>query len=248
MYAKQVRERARRALSGNWLMAVIVTLVAGILGGVNASIEPWDAANATNTAANTASSMNGASVGAPALASPLPDQLVLAVLAALSAFATIALVIYIVMLIFGGAVRQGLCQFNINLVKKDAPAEFGVLFSKFFNFGKCFLLNLAMTFFIFLWTLLFIIPGIIATYRYAMAPYIMAQNPNIGVMEAINKSKAMMDGHKAQLFYLDLSFIGWFLLCMLTLGVGLILLNPYREAAYATFYLNLSNQLLDTQG
>ena len=113
----------------------------------------------------------------------------------------------VVVLIIGGAVRQGLCQFSINLIKKDAPAEFNVLFSKFSNLGKCLLLNLAMWLLIFAWSLLLIVPGIIAAYRYAMAPYIMAQNPDIGVMDAIGQSKELMRGHKGRLFWLSLTFI-----------------------------------------
>ncbi len=142
-----------------------------------------------------------------------------------------------------GAVRQGLCQFNINLIKKDAPAEFNVLFSKFSNLGKCLLLNLAMWLLILAWSLLLIIPGIIAAYRYAMAPYIMAQNPDIGVMDAIGQSKELMRGHKGRLFWLDLTFVGWALLSVLTFGIGFLWLNPYMEAARAAFYLERTDQL-----
>lgn len=152
----------------------------------------------------------------------------------------------IFVLIISGAVRQGLCQFNINLIKKDAPAEFGVLFSKISNLGKCFLLNLAMGFLIFAWTLLLIIPGIIAAYRYAMAPYIMAQNPDVGVMDAIDQSKELMRGHKSRLFWLDLTFIGWAFLSALTFGIGFLWLNPYMEAARAIFYLERTGQLPST--
>ena len=81
--------------------------------------------------------------------------------------------------------------------------------------------------FIFLWTLLFIIPGFIAAYRYRFAVYNLCENPDMGVMEAINMSKAQTAGFKWQLFVLDLSFIGWRILSGLTLNILAIWLNPY---------------------
>lgn len=79
----------------------------------------------------------------------------------------------------------------------------------------------------FLWTLLFIIPGFIAAYRYRFAVYNLCENPDMGVMEAINMSKAQTAGFKWQLFVLDLSFIGWRILSGLTLNILAIWLNPY---------------------
>ena len=101
-----------------------------------------------------------------------------------------------------------------------------------------FLMNL----FVFLWTLLFIIPGIIKAYAYAMTPYILVDNPELGPNEARLKSIEMMRGHKWKLFGLQLSFIGWFLLCLLSLGVGFIWLMPYVRTTYAAFYRNLKEE------
>lgn len=79
-----------------------------------------------------------------------------------------------------------------------------------------------------------------------MAPYIMAQNPDIGVMDAIGQSKELMRGHKGRLFWLSLTFIGWVLLSVLTFGIGFLWLNPYMEAAQAAFYLERTDQLPGT--
>ena len=95
-----------------------------------------------------------------------------------------------------------------------------------------------MALFIFLWSLLFVIPGIVAGYRYAMAPFIMAENPNIGAFEAIAMSKEMMRGHKGELFYLHLTFIGWKLLALFTFGIGNLFIAPYIATSEAAFYLN----------
>ena len=101
------------------------------------------------------------------------------------------------------------------------------LFDGFSFAGKLILLALVQYIFIFLWTLLFIIPGFIAAYRYRFAVYNLCENPDMGVMEAINMSKAQTAGFKWQLFVLDLSFIGWRILSGLTLNILAIWLNPY---------------------
>lgn len=92
---------------------------------------------------------------------------------------------------------------------------------------------------VFLWTLLFIIPGIIMSFAYAMTPYILEDHPEIGIWEASTRSREMMKGHKFDLFYLDLSFIGWFLLGILTFGIGLLWLSPYIQGATSAFYNDL---------
>lgn len=93
---------------------------------------------------------------------------------------------------------------------------------------------------IFLWSLLFVIPGIIASYRYAMTPYILAENMDLSVMEAISESKRLMKGNKLRLFFMELSFLGWQILCVLTLGIASLWVGPYMEAAKAAFYREIS--------
>ncbi len=89
------------------------------------------------------------------------------------------------------------------------------------------LLYIVQYIFIFLWSLLFLVPGIIAAYRYRFAYYNLCEDPDMGVMEALNMSKAQTNGFKWQLFVLDLSFLGWQLLCALTLGILSIWVQPY---------------------
>ncbi|MCT8975076.1 DUF975 family protein [Clostridium sp. CX1] len=98
--------------------------------------------------------------------------------------------------------------------------------------------------FIFLWTLLLIIPGIIKSYAYRMVPYILADNPNIGAREAIALSNEMTKGHKFNMFILDLSFIGWYLLGVLALGIGVLFVMPYQNATNAELYLVLRKDAL----
>ena len=95
---------------------------------------------------------------------------------------------------------------------------------------------LLMGIFISLWSLLFIIPGIIKAFSYAMTPYILEENPELSANEAIDRSRAMMRGHKFDLFWLYLSFIGWAILCLLTAGIGFLWLIPYISTTQAAFY------------
>lgn len=97
--------------------------------------------------------------------------------------------------------------------------------------------------YIFLWTLLLIIPGIIKSYSYALTVYISEDNPDLTPEECINKSIEMMNGNKWKLFLLDLSFIGWLFLSILTLGIALLWFRPYLETARIYFYEDLKSSL-----
>lgn len=114
-------------------------------------------------------------------------------------------------------------------VRKGLYTSYSTLFDGFIFAGKVILLNIVISAFVFLWSMLFFIPGIIASYRYRFALYNLCDDPSLGVMEALNMSKAQTRGHKWQLFVLDLSFIGWNLLCLLTLGILSIWIMPYVQ-------------------
>ena len=106
----------------------------------------------------------------------------------------------------------------------------------FANWGHNVWGMLLMGIFVLLWTLLLIIPGIIKGFAYSLVPYILVDKPELSANEAINLSMKMMKGHKFDFFWLCLSFIGWILLAILTLGIGLFWLLPYMYTAYAAFY------------
>lgn len=96
--------------------------------------------------------------------------------------------------------------------------------------------------YVMLWTILLIIPGIIKGYSYAMASYISIDNEELSAEECVQRSIKMMQGHKMQLFLLDLSFFGWVLLSILTLGIGFLWLAPYQESAHIKFYEDLKSK------
>ena len=96
----------------------------------------------------------------------------------------------------------------------------------------------------FLWSLLFIIPGIIKSYSYWMVPYLTADNPNLSASRAFEISKKTMKGDKWRTFVLQLSFIGWVLLCILSFGIGAYFLAPYQEATFAELYAALKQKAI----
>jgi uncharacterized membrane protein len=138
-------------------------------------------------------------------------------------------------LIIGGPLVLGAMTFALNIARNE-DARFEDLFSGFKNFGKAIATYLLVVVFTFLWTLLLIIPGIIAAISYSQTFFILSDNPDIGAMEAIDKSKEMMYGYKWKYFCLCLRFVGWSILCVFTLGIGFFWLLPYVYVSYAKFY------------
>ncbi len=117
-------------------------------------------------------------------------------------------------------------------------------FDGFSKFWVMFKLQLFTGIFVLLWSLLLIIPGIIKSFSYAMAPLILAETPDMPPLEAINRSKQIMHGHKMDFFVLELSFIGWILLGAITCGIAYIWVVPYMQAAFVNFYNSIkSNEI-----
>lgn len=216
MSYSEYRKIARDNLAGKWSQAVLVAFVAALLGGLI-----------------TASSYFRLDMDAEYI-HYLPEFLIPLLTLGVSTAGTLNLVHFIL----GGTVQLGYAQV---LLKQHHGADYDVkdLFSQFYRFKQGFLQSFLTGLYVFLWTLLFIIPGIIKAYSYAMTPFIMADNPELTAREAMEQSQALMNGHKGELFILGLTFIGWDLLNVLTLGIGSLWLNPYKNAAYAAFYRDL---------
>ena len=141
----------------------------------------------------------------------------------------------LLLLAISGPMALGIAIFSIN-ISRNQDARLEQIFQGFNNFNTSLGAYLLMLLFTFLWTLLLIIPGIIAVLSYSMTFYILADDNSIGAMEAIDKSKKMMDGYKWKYFCLGLRFIGWSLLCILTLGIGFLWLLPYMQVSMVKFY------------
>lgn len=139
------------------------------------------------------------------------------------------------------AFSLSLCMIYLKLAKKDEIAV-GDIFAGFNKTGRALWLNILVGFFTFLWTLLLIIPGIIKQYAYSMSFYILADNPELTAREALSKSKEMMNGHKWDLFVLQLSFFWWYLLVGITFGIAAIYVTPYISATTANFYNSIKEK------
>lgn len=121
-------------------------------------------------------------------------------------------------------------------VARDEQTKVADLFEPYKMFLKAIGVSIVQTFFLGLWFLLFIIPGIIKSFSYMLTYYIIRDEPSIGILDAITRSRQMMDGHKKEAFFLVLSFIGWFLLGIITLGIGFLWIGPYFSVTIAKFY------------
>lgn len=141
-----------------------------------------------------------------------------------------------------GPLLLGLAGFALALARGGQPPVQEVL-SGFGDFLRAFAAYIIVCLFSFLWTLLLIVPGIIAMLSYSQTFFILSQDKSINARQAINKSKAMMLGHKKKLFYLFCRFFGWFLLGILTLGIGFLWILPYFYVTLAKFYDEVSKQV-----
>lgn len=235
--ASEFRRIARDKLRGHWgrsvLVTFIVSLICGISGIYNLMRDLGHMDYDLLFSGNYSDFLAGYT----------------SVEAAGSAFGTlISLALSIAVILLAGALSLGHCKYYIDLVAENRQDEVSVIFSRFDIFPKAMGLNLFMGLFIWLWSLLLIVPGIIASYRYRLAPYLMAENPNLGIREAVNMSKELMAGHKWRLFCLELSFIGWGILSALTCGIGDLWLQPYISAATAAFYVDRTGRNIPMAG
>ncbi len=138
-------------------------------------------------------------------------------------------------LIFGPVLSYGMVL-NYLEIAKGEEATVSRVFDGFKEFTRAWAVNFMSGLFVALWSMLFIIPGIIKAIAYSFAPYILAENPGMTGMEAITRSKEMTYGHKMELFVLNLSFIGWILLGVITFGIGFIYITPYMNATMVNAY------------
>ncbi|MBO4428950.1 MAG: DUF975 family protein [Clostridia bacterium] len=183
MTRKEIKLAAKESLKGNWGVAILALLIAGII----------------------LSAVSFSGIGTLILMGPFALGVVM---------------------VYSGIVRK-------------QQVGVGTVFGGFSNFANSFLAGLLVSVFTFLWSLLFWIPGIIKSYSYSMTFFILNDHPELTNADAITESRKMMNGHKMELFILDLSFIGWYLLVGLTFGLLSFYVVPYHNAAKAMFYENL---------
>lgn len=151
---------------------------------------------------------------------------ILAIIPILGSIATI---------IIDGPLILGITLFSLT-ISRNSEARISQIFDGFSNFGTSFAAYILTGIFTILWMLLLIVPGIIASLSYSLTFFLIADNPRIDPLEAIRLSKKMMYGYKWKLFCLYFRFFWWFLLCILTLGIGYLWLAPYWQITFGKFY------------
>lgn len=196
MFAKDYRDQARQALRGRWKKMAWLTFLATLLGaGTVGSNSPVHFSMNSNTVYSVEISRE--------------------MMAAMIVISVIVMLISLWSFFMGSFVRVGYTGMLKDMIDGETPRA-GRLFPRGKGmFWKSVGLNFMRSLFIGLWSMLFIFPGVIAAYRYAMADYLLAANPEMGVMDALRESKVRMVGRKWRLFCLELSFIGWSLLAAL---------------------------------
>ena len=214
------KEIARDALKGNWTKAAAAGLLAGWLGVFSFSVLFI--------------------AGYVALAAVLVYflEFLPGFYPVLFLGTTILALIYF---FIGDAVRLGYIDFNLALLDRRKN-NISRLVSRMSDWWRVLCAKITLFFVLSLGYILFIIPGVVAKYSYAMVPYILEERKGFSTREAFRASKQIMKKHKWELFCLRLSFIGWDILGILTLGIGFIFINPYRYAAEAAFYNEISGR------
>lgn len=145
----------------------------------------------------------------------------------------------VLQLLIDGPLLLGIAIFSLAF-SRGQVATISQLFDGFKDFLRAFVAYILMCLFILLWALLLIVPGVIAALAYSQIFFILAEDKSISAGDALKKSKAMMYGHKKKLFFLGLRFLGWFVLSVLTFGIGFLWILPYFEVTRAKFYDDIS--------
>lgn len=236
---KELKEKAKAGVKRNYWKAVLTAcLFSVVFGGI--SFAGGMGSGMAFSGSTGSDGVTGASIF-----DSLPDEL----LVMLGMLAATLLVVAFVVLVISIAAQillvnpfaVGIYRFRINAVRgngnvSDLGHGFDVNYKR--NVKTMFFMEL----YIFLWALLFVIPGLVKAYEYRMIPYLLAENPEMSKNEAFAASKAMMKGNKWRAFVLDLSFILWEFLSSLTFGlVGLFWVEPYKQLTDAALYDALKN-------
>ncbi len=260
----ELKDRARKRFKANYWRCVVVGLILAVIMGGSAGY-PGNSGGSVDRRNNVRTLVDGISENSENVKSAVEDITSSAIasrgivgtirdeFSSLDTIERVALttvisVVFIVVIVFTAIIGifilnpilVGCCRFFVKNLNEEA--KLGELTA---GFGKEYKNIVKIMFFqdlfIFLWFLLLVIPGIIKAYEYRMIPYIIGENPDLSMEEVFAKSKEMMDGNKWDAFVLDLSFIGWYLLSLITFGiVGLLYVNPYMFQTDAALFERLS--------
>ncbi|MGO5092986.1 DUF975 family protein [Clostridium sp. LCP25S3_F10] len=230
---EQLKGRAKRMLSLNYWKAFLVSLVISIV--------------TANNSGKAEKSLDEFANNHPFIENEIIGRVVYFTGIFFTILASIAIILLVLRVIVGYMLEVGGRKFFIKAAEGETNIGYLGYCFKEGSYFKVLVTMLLRSIYTFLWFLLLIIPGIVKEYAYSMVPYILADNPDIGAERAIQLSNRMTDGEKWDMFVLDLSFIGWYIVGALALGIGVLFVNPYVNATKAELYLTLRKKAIDNR-
>ncbi|TDO92042.1 uncharacterized protein DUF975 [Halanaerobium saccharolyticum] len=213
----ELKEKAKGKLKGFYWQAFLVSFILVITGGSHNKLD-WGGSGSTTSGTSGAGEF----------------ALEVALIAVLGVLILFALRIFL-----GYVLEVGGRKYFIELSRGSSEISYLLKYFDKKYYKNIIIALLIRGIYIFLWTLLLIIPGIIKMYQYRFVPYIIAENPEIDHNEALSLSREITDGEKMDIFILDLSFLGWFFLGALFFGIGILFVQPYYDAVNAELYQKL---------
>ncbi len=218
----EVKERGKAAFKNNYWRCVLVALILGILSAGSSTTGQANSIKNTDT-------------------SQIPNEQAAAIVAFVASIIIIFVIVWILLRIFLLNPLEVGCYTFLKKNITETP-DLSELKEGYSDYKRVVLTILLRDVFLALWFCLLVIPGIIKSYSYLMVPFIVKDEPELSPREVINRSREMMNGHKWRAFLLHLSFIGWFLLSLITCGlVGIFYANPYMKSSTAALYLELKD-------
>lgn len=248
MRARDYKKTAKKALKGRYWWALLAAIISWVFGALsiefngNEVIDTTAVADATVPAVKSTIATFIDVIGNTFNIYDLSDKILTFIKINSVGLAIIAIVVALI----GCAVGLGYRLFNIELFKTTEKPELGIIFSRMHYIGKAFLLGLRVALRIIGGFILFIIPGIIAIYKYFPADYILAENPELSTGDVLKQSKQMMKGRKWRKFCLDFSFILWDILAGIVPG-GMVFLTPFKQSADTAFYIDMTGRFAPAQ-
>ncbi|RBP65920.1 uncharacterized protein DUF975 [Alkalibaculum bacchi] len=249
----ELKTRAKSVLKVTYWKSFLVSIILAIVGGSGGGSSSMRARMGNETGANFLDEYNYSNGDFNGFGNEIPfdsimdGEMLAYLLAVFGIIALIALLVGIALRIFlGYPLEMGGRKFFVQSSRYGADLNY-----LGYGFTKGNYLNIVKTMFfrdlyIFFWSLLLIIPGIIKSYSYSMVPYILADNPQMETDVAIQMSMNMTKGHKFNMWVLDLSFIGWYILGMIALGIGILFVLPYENATKAELYIELRKEAIES--
>lgn len=219
MLFKDYKINAKRALSGKWGMFVLTTLIYFLIIG---AVHGFNFIGNLNFDFNNIKKINLGKINFK-----------------------LNIISTILICLIDGPLLLSWANMSVDVLN-NKEIDVANLFDGFRNFVKSFVLCLVNKILCFLWGLLFVVPGMVKSYAYSMSYYILAENPNMTQSEARKHSIKMMYGNKWRLFHLDLSFIGWYILVLLTFGILNFWVYPYIQVTKASFYQDIKSKYLES--